>query len=185
MWGAGRKRNMGQNWKGGGGANEHNLITLSPPFHSESHSTLQSSGGVIGRKRWKDCFPWIINRLPSDQTLSGFDTSLVSCSVCSSINIAISLQSVCPLWVGQQFMEWQNRVHEISCKINTFKRPGLPHGNPVLHTTTKTGKVIIFFRAHQLTGHHKSKVDFFGYLIGLLFRAMILTNCDVKRVVVV
>ena len=39
-------RNMGRNWKDGGAANEDNLITLSAPFHSERHSTVQKSGFV-------------------------------------------------------------------------------------------------------------------------------------------
>ena len=39
-------RNMGRNWKDGGGANEDNLITLSAPFHSQRHSTVQKSGFV-------------------------------------------------------------------------------------------------------------------------------------------
>ena len=39
-------RNMGRNWKDGGGANEDNLITLSAPFHSERHSTVQKFGFV-------------------------------------------------------------------------------------------------------------------------------------------
>ena len=39
-------RNMGRNWKDGGAANEDNLITLSAPFHSQRHSTVQKSGFV-------------------------------------------------------------------------------------------------------------------------------------------